>query len=160
MRKHAALKDLIVTQILEIDETSYAEHASKFDMLIDIEDMLPQPQIGHKLEGNELVPNHVLNAEDQDLVQQTTQRLQGLRLIPSITDKIGARNLKLSREGTPVDVALLASQMASVKILLEGGALKTVRGLCSMMKASHPNHADILDDLINEITSFLNTQGY
>jgi hypothetical protein len=73
---------------------------------------------------------------------------------------MGARNLKLSEEGVVVDVASLASQLSSIKLLLETGALKTARGICTLQKPNFSNHSDIFQVVIDEITNFLNTNGY
>lgn len=161
MRLHAILDNNIVTEILELDEALYAKEAAYHDLVLDVEDMIPRPEVGWVLEGNKLVPASAQMTQDQlDEFQQKAQRLFGLYLLPIAVDKIGARNLKLAREGTPTDVAALASAMASIKVLLEGGALKTVRGICGSIKPGFPHHSDILDLVINEITAFLTNNGW
>lgn len=161
MRKHAILSNGIVTSVVNLADDEIAAKASSVEMIADIEDVLPEPEVGWKLEGNKLIPSQSQMTLDQaDLYQQTTQRKFGLKLLPVAVDLVGARNLKLYREGTNVDVATLAGQMASIKLLMEGGALKTVRSLCSYLKPSFPNHADILDTIIVEITNFLTSNDW
>lgn len=155
-RKYATISDNIIISIDTLEEVVASNKAKEVQMLIDIEDMIPQPQIGWILNGNTLEANIAsMSADEFDAYQQTTQRLFGLSLLPKAVDKIGARNLKLDREGTPADVATLASQMASIKILMESGALKTVRMICTAIQPAHPNHADILQEVVVEISKFL-----
>jgi hypothetical protein len=159
MRKYAILTDNKITEIVNAEESEIREIA-RSKMIVDIEDLIPEPGINWILQGNKLVPPSELNTEERDLFQQTAQRKFGEKLLPIAVDKIGARNLKLVREGNPTDVATLASQMASIKILLEGGALKTARGICSAIKPMHPNHSDILDEVISAISNFLTQNGW
>jgi hypothetical protein len=155
-RKYAIITDNNVTSIETLEDIQVSDRARQVQMLIDIENMLPQPQIGWKLVGNKLqLNNSSMSSDELDAYQQTTQRLFGLSLLPKAVDKIGARNLKLDREGAPADVAALASQMASIKILMESGALKTVRMICTAIQPAHPNHADILQEVVVEISNFL-----
>jgi hypothetical protein len=161
MRRYATVDNNLITSIVYLEEEQVANEALKHSLLVDIEDITPQPQIGWILDGNTLKAKSIESlAEVQDLIQQTSQRKFGENLVPIATDLVGARNLKLARANTPVDVALLAQQMLSAKILLEGGALKTVRNLCLLMRTTHINHQDIFDFIISEINIFLNTNNY
>lgn len=161
MRKYAIVFNQVVTSVIEAEDDEIVDIMRASQMVIDIEDQIPQPEVGWVLSGSRLtLPNYELSLDEQDAYQQKAQRLFGLKILPLAMDKLGARNLKLSRDGTPADVTTLASQMASIKILLEGGALKTVRGLCVSIKPMHPNHADILDEVIAEISNFLESNGW
>lgn len=101
-----------------------------------------------------------LSQDQADALQQRLQREFGLQLLPELVDQIGAINLKLSRSGQGVDVASMASQMASIKLLLEGGALKTVRGICAQLKPAFPVYANVLEHGIVSITNFLHRNGW
>lgn len=160
MRKHAFLKDNVVVKCESISQEQYNLEIKNYDMIVDVEDILPSPSVGWVLNGNNLVSNISLDQDDMDFFQQKTQREYGLKLLPLSMDLIGARNLKLSREGTPADIASLASQMASIKLLMEGGALKTARDILIMIKPLYPNHEDILIYVINEINNFLTINGW
>lgn len=157
--KFAIISNNLIETIMEVE--SEAELSAKLNLrsvqgVIDITDQVPEPQVGWALIGSELMNQTPPTTSDEhDAYQQKAQRQKGEQLCKKATDLVGARNLKLARELVPVDVALLASQMLSLKTLLEGGALKTVRGLCLAMKAAHPNHADILQSIVDEITEFL-----
>lgn len=155
-RKFAILKENVVIEIINLSSEEAALKAREVETLIDIEDEIPQPTLGWKLSGNKLVlPSNNLSSEEQDSFQQTSQRLFGMKLLTKAVDKVGARNLKLSRENTPADIAALANQMAAIKLLLEGGALKTSRTLCLAIKPMFPLHEDILQEVADEITIFL-----
>lgn len=161
MREYAIIDDNKVIDIISLDDEGYLDRARGHQCVIDIEDIIPKPQVGWILEGNIIKPVSIeLNPDQLDLIQQTSQRQFGLKLLPIATDLVGARNLKLARDGVPVNVASLAGQMASVKLLLEGGALKTVRGLVGALKITFPSHADIMDLIISEITNFLINNGW
>lgn len=161
MRKYAIVSNQVVQSIITAEDEAASELVKTHEMVIDIEDQVPQPEVGWTLSGNTLVaPIQSMTNDQLDAYQQKAQRLFGLKVLTVAVDKVGARNLKLSREGTPADVATLGSQMASIKILLEGGALKTVRSICGAIKPMHPNHADVLDEVVAEITNFLQQNGW
>lgn len=161
MRKYAIVSNQVVTSIVDADDEATSELVKTSEMIVDIEDQIPQPEVGWVLSGNSLVlPTESMTPDELDAYQQKAQRLYGLKILTLAVDKIGSRNLKLAREGTPADVATLGSQMASIKILLEGGALKTVRSICGAIKPMHPNHSDVLDEVIAEITNFLQQNGW
>lgn len=56
MRKHAILDNNIVVEIMNLDEEFYKHEASYHQLIIDIEDLVIQPQVGWLLSGNILVP--------------------------------------------------------------------------------------------------------
>lgn len=56
MRKYAVLDDNIVKEVLDLDEDGVVYEASYHQLLIDITDLLIQPQVGWILNGNQLTP--------------------------------------------------------------------------------------------------------
>jgi hypothetical protein len=96
----------------------------------------------------------------KNLERQTSQREFGIELVPSLIDKMGERNLTLIQRGTSVNITAIASDNASVKLLIETGALSTARSICGMLKMKYASHADIYDYVISSITDFLTTKGY
>jgi hypothetical protein len=163
MKLHACIKDNVVDQLVEIvDEEQYQFLAKNYSTILDISETIPQPQVGWVFNGTGLEhPSFQNLSEDEfDSFQQTAQRQYGQKLMEKLVDSLGARNLKLTREQTPVDVASLAGQLSAIKLLLETGALKTVRGLCVAIKPAFPNHSDILQSAIDDITVFLETNDF
>lgn len=56
MRKYAVLDANVVKEILDLDDDGVAFQASRHQLVIDITDLLIQPQIGWMLVGNQLAP--------------------------------------------------------------------------------------------------------
>lgn len=56
MRKYAILDNNVVTEIEDLDDAGVQHEASYRQLLIDITDLLIQPQIGWVLVGNQLAP--------------------------------------------------------------------------------------------------------
>jgi hypothetical protein len=56
MRKYAILDNNTVTEVLDLTEDGYAHEASYHQLIIDIEDLIVQPQVGWILNGNHLTP--------------------------------------------------------------------------------------------------------
>ena len=163
MEKHACIINNRVVEIVEIlDENDYQQFAAKYPTVLKIEHLVPQPQVGWVLNGLELEPASLenLSPEQLDTFQQTAQRQFGQKLLPDLIDKMGSRNLQLSRQFGNIDVASIASQMASIKLLLETGALKTARSVCLMIAPGFPQHEDILQYGANKITDLIKMKLY
>jgi hypothetical protein len=97
---------------------------------------------------------------ENNLRQQTEQREFGLYLIPELIDLMGERNLTLAQNGASINMLSIASDNASVKLLIETGALKTARSVCVQLKMKYPSHADIYDHVIEDISEFLVDRGF
>lgn len=161
MNKCVIIDNGVVVDVRILSDDEIITESRSHHAVIVVDNMSPQPDVGWVIENSVLVPvSSNATQDEKDLVQQTAQRVFGLSLLARAVDNIGARNLKLARENTPTNVATLASQMASIKILLESGALKTVRSIINSIKESHTTHLDILEDVVVEITNFLVTNGY
>jgi hypothetical protein len=53
----ALIKNNTVKQVVDCTEDEAAGYAAQFDSIVDITDLLPQPQVGWFLDGNKLVTN-------------------------------------------------------------------------------------------------------
>ncbi len=161
MITYALLINNIVMDVLELGDESVIAKMREGYQAIDITDESLVPCTGWILIGNKLFPPEISTSGDNlDAHQQTQQRLFGEKLANKAIDWFGARNLKLAREGTPVDVAALSTALLNAKLLLQGGALKTARTICYMSKPGFPVHTDIFDNIINEITTYLTNNGW
>ena len=87
MRKYALLENNLVNNIITVSQEEIAL-ISQTKMVVDIEDMLPQPEIGWVLSGNKLVHSEYVNNTDFDLFQQTSQRKFGEKILIEAVDKI------------------------------------------------------------------------
>ena len=56
MRKYAILDENIVVEVLDLDEDSYRKKSSYHQLIVDIEDLFIQPQVGWFLSENKLIP--------------------------------------------------------------------------------------------------------
>jgi hypothetical protein len=158
MKKYALVNDSIVTQIIEIDENDYQQYSGTNHMVVDVTDLDPQPQANWILNGNKLeFPNGTSNREklEIDLAEKKTDF--GIKLARTAIDRIGARNKILNKNGT--QVATLLTQLLSVKLLLETGALGTARYSSLQLKAVYTEYSDIFDYVVNEINTFESTFG-
>jgi hypothetical protein len=158
MRKHAFIKDSVVEKIDFISTEQYYDFSRYYHNIIDIEDVIPQPEVGWILEGNKLISNSQL--ESSFFVQQKTQRLWGQSYISEAIDKIGERNLDLSAAGQIVNTASLLQNMGTIKELMSTGALKTARGFCLQIAPSYPIYRDIIEKVAEDIQNFLQSKGY
>lgn len=160
-RMYAVVNNNIVTQVLSLEDSEVSSIFQSNQMVIDIEDQIPRPVVGYVLSGNMLVsPSQNMTDDEMDAFQQKSQREFGQKILSDIVDLLGQRNLKLGREGAVFSVTSLATQSASIKLLLETGALKTTRTLCYAIKGTFPLHEDIFDSTISSITSFLSLNGF
>ena len=156
MRKYAVLKNNVIIDVQLLDETDECtlHEFMKFnEAVIDIEDLVPQPVIGWVLNGNKLeIPSGNSSRElyEYELAQKKT--IFGIRLARIAINKIGARNKILNKTGT--QVGTLLTQLLSIKLLLETGALGTARYSCSQLKYVYTEYSDIFDYAIDEINVF------
>jgi hypothetical protein len=56
MRKHALLMENVVVKIETLDESQYREKTKEYQLIVDIHDLLIEPQAGWVLAGNKLEP--------------------------------------------------------------------------------------------------------
>lgn len=153
MKNYAFIRNNIVLLVDQIDESSYVDHIRSWDAIIDIDQLSPAPKVGWILKGNLLVP------VDPD-EQQKQQQIFGAQLSIELVNKMGSRNLSLAAQGQVVNVASLLSALGSIKALIETGALKTARSSIQYYVPSFPAYADILNEAITRITSFLQSKGW
>lgn len=158
MRKYALLKNNVVTNIVEIDDTEIQDLISNNEMVIDVTDTTPIPTIGYILNGNTLQIPQNLSSREEFEIQLNSKKCQfGQKISQNAIDRIGARNKILNKNGQQV-IALL-TQLISIKSLLETGALGTARSSCAQLKSVYTEYTDIFDYVINEINSFEVTFG-
>lgn len=152
MRKHAILDNNVVVEVKSIDEQEYSELILKHQLLVDIEDMFPQPEIGWLLEGSTLIPMEELTEEQREIQSAGKKRVEGLRISNKCIDLIGARN-KILVKNTQQIVAVLTA-LSPIRALLETGALGTARASIMQVSASYTDYTDIFESAIDEINEF------
>lgn len=153
VRKYAALKNGIVSQVLELELEDVLNFSSKHEMILDIEDIVPIPTVGYVLEGNKLVlPQDAVSRELFEIELNNKKSEFGIKLAKDAVNRIGARNKILNKTGP--QVTALLTTLIGVKHLMETGALGTARSMCVQLKTVYLEYTDIFDIIINEINIF------
>lgn len=153
MRKYALINNSVITGIVDIEEENYNDYTKTNNAVIDITDVIPQPQVNWILSGNKLeFPNGVSDREKLEIELAEKKTDFGIKLARTSIDRIGARNKILNKNGA--QVAALLTQLLSVKLLLETGALGTARYSCVQLKAVYTEYDDIFSMVIEEINCF------
>ncbi len=161
MRLHAYVKGSRVEKIESISESQWIQDISNYEAIIDIEDMGVRPLVGWVADSAlNFEPAEPLSNEQALSLQQAAQRIYGYKLVESLTDKVGSRNLLLSSQGESVNVSSLLQTLGGIKGLMETGSLKTARGAIPSVKPMLPLYEDILDAAIASITAFLVENDY
>lgn len=154
----ALINNQVVTNVISFEDSEFQEYAKQNDMVLDINDLSPQPQIGWVLNGNRLeFPVSDSDRERMEITLNKKKRLFGTELSNNAIDRIGARNKILNKNGP--QVTALLTQLVGVKALLETGALGTARFSCIQLKAVFTEYADIFDYVVVEINVFESTFG-
>jgi hypothetical protein len=73
---------------------------------------------------------------------------------------VGTINLTLSSQGQVVNVSTLLTNLMTVKMLLETGALKTARSLCMFYKPQFTTYSNVFQHAIDEVTRYLHQKGW
>lgn len=153
MRKYAALKNSIVIELLDLEDDAVPSAIQQHEMLIDIEDMSPQPTIGYVLNGNTLeFPTNCSDRERFEIDLNDRKCQFGAEICRDAVNKLGARNKILSKSGP--QVITLLTQLLAVKSLLETGALGTARATCVQLKVVFTEYEDIFNYVIDRINAF------
>lgn len=143
-----------VVEVKELEEVSYRITAAINDLVLDISDTIPQPQVDWLLQGNKLVPNGA-GATAQEITEQIVAKhiIVGKRIKDAAAARLGGRNLILGK--TSAEIATFVGQVISIGFLLEGGALRTARSAIEGLKAGYPDYTSELEKVIDEITAFI-----
>ncbi len=158
MRKYALVNNNIITDIKELEESELSLYSKNNEMIIDIQDVTPQPLLRWVLNGNKFeIPRGISDREQFEIALASKKTDFGIKLARFCVDRIGARNKILNKDGTQVS-ALLNSLMP-VKLLLETGALGTARFMCTQLKVIYTEYSDIFQYVVDEINFFESTNG-
>ena len=161
MNTYAVLINNVVVKVATLTSEQFIQEVKLYEIGFDITDQIPRPEVNWILEGNQLkVASDTLTQEEMFLIQCTKQRVFGQNLAWSVVDAVGARNLLLVSQGTPVDVTSLMMTLKPIQDLLMSGALKTARTATTATKANFPLYLDIFDKVIAEISLFLEANNY
>lgn len=153
MRKYALVNNNIITDIKDLEEDEFRTLSKSNDMIVDIEDMSPQPLLRWVLNGNKFeIPNGNSDREKFEIELASKKTDFGIKLARHCVDRIGARNKILNKDGTQVSAIL--NSLMPVKLLLETGALGTARYSCTLLKVVYTEYSDIFQYIIDEVNAF------
>lgn len=155
MRKYAIINNNKVTEVLSLEENEISKISSQ--LIIDIEDIVPQPDVDWLLDGNKLIPFVEISQEELERKLASKKMEEGTKIARDAISKVGARNKILNKTST--QITQLLTTLAGIKALLETGALGTARSNIILVKAGYPEYTDIFDEAINAITDFENKYG-
>jgi hypothetical protein len=148
--KHSEMPELYpwevqTTQPENLENWDSVETQEEFDSLINSFDLTAY--------------NAALNSEDSSQRQERGREF-GESIIKEFIDAMGTRNLDLSKAGSTVNILAVAQDNASIKLLIETGALKTARDMTLLLKQKYPSHVDLYDWAYNILNNFLTESGY
>ena len=157
MALHACIEDNKVHSLVDIiNEEHYRSLIVGFSNIIDISNIIPQPQVGWLLVGTELTPVDLTPDQIQANLEKNVTGPAvsfGISLKRDVTAKIGAKNLMLNK--TIAEISQLVPVLNGIGALLDSGALHTAKDVINANKVNFPEYTAEFDYVINSINSFL-----
>lgn len=150
-RKYAFLQDNKVLKIEDLEENDVREQASKFQGIVDIEDIAPQPQINWLLDGNKLIPPTPLPI-DATYIKQVIMN-PAKKFIDELMEQIIAENILMgvTQLGkTPALVGFLTLRVPIPNTTEQLSILGTITGAAPSLTVT----IQILDYHIAHITDY------
>ena len=149
MRKHAILDNNLVVEIMNLDEELYKREASYHQLIIDIEDLVIQPQVGWLLSGNTLIPPPNSPVPIKDLIKARIKYYQ--EQAPELLRDLYAENTLL---GITVQQSnQMFSDYQDVLIRIREGAWPTALYCLSQKQPSGFVTQQMIDNWYNMISS-------
>lgn len=152
MRKYALLNNNIVTEVLNLEENQVQQKSSECQLIIDIEDMLPQPEVGWFLQGNQLVAFEPISQEKLEEALALKKMEKGIEISKLAIKRVGAKNKILNKTAT--QITSLLTTLSGIKALLETGSLGTARSNIMLVQAGYPEYSEIFQEVIDSINDF------
>lgn len=158
IRKYALVNNFIITDIKDLTEEEYLIAIRSNNLVVDIQDLNPQPMVRWVLDGNVFtLPQGISDKEALEIELASKKTDFGIALARFCVDRIGARNKILNKDG--LQVSAILNNLLPVKLLLETGALGTARFSCVQLKNVYTEYADIFQHVVDEVNSFENSHG-
>jgi hypothetical protein len=104
------------------------------------------------LNVKEITSTILSEIERDERILAKKKREHGLYISNECIELLGARNKILQL--TSSQITSMLTSLAPIRALLETGALGTARTYLIQLKMAYPQHADIFQDGINDITEF------
>lgn len=119
MRKYAFLAENVVTKIESLGDDNL--DFSSYQLVLDIEDLIVQPQVGWILNGNHLVPPPSEQANIKEIIKATIKHYQSVA--PELLRDMYATNTLLGITAAQSDNVF--REYADVLLMLTQGAFPT-----------------------------------
>jgi hypothetical protein len=157
MRKYALIKDNVVVSVETFGEDTYQEKAKEYQLIVDIEDMAVEPQVGWVLEGNQLKPfSENLSPEQREDIRMRARFKVGNRVCDEAVVMISRRNKILGKTATEVNQII--TTFMPIEQAMRKCALPTALGGINKMRALYPEYEDIFDYVVAELSNYLNSE--
>lgn len=157
MRKYALVKDNVVVSVETLDESQYRDRARDYQLIIDIEDMVFEPQVGWILEGNQLKNFSIdLSNEQLEDMRMRARFKIGNKICNEAVIMISGRNRTLGKNSTEVNQIITI--FTPIEMAMRKCALPTALGGISQMRSGFPEYHDIFDYVIAELSNYLNSE--
>lgn len=152
MRKYALLNNNEVVETLDLNEDEVREKSLTYQLIIDIEDMLPEPEIGWHLDGNQLVAFAPGSQEKIEEELALKKMEKGIEISKLAIKRVGTKNKMLNK--SQAQITSLLTTLAGIKALLETGALGTARSNIILVQDGYPEYSEIFQEAIDAINNF------
>lgn len=159
IRKFAGIKNNQVVALIDIPEEEYRQSSGNYELLVDVQDAVPMPEVGWFLVGNQIIKINPDGKSQEDLEREKNKwkREFGTALSGEMMDRLGARNVILKKSGAFVTGMLI--NLGPISSLLNSGAIQTAYAATQSARAAYTEYQDILDLALDRMDSFLRLIG-
>jgi len=158
MRKYALIKDNVVVSIETLEENSLQDKAWEYQLIVDIQDMAVEPQVGWILEGNQLVPSsQSLSPEQLEDMRMRARFKVGNKICDEAVVMISRKNKILGK--TAVEINQIITTFMPIEQALRKCALPTALNGINQIRSTYPEYGEIFDYVAAELSNYLNSEA-
>jgi len=159
MKKYAVLNNNIVTEIALLETEDSIAKAMVSQMVVDVDDLLIQPEIGWVLVGNEIKPASPLSAEAR-LIKIMQMRFKfGNQLADLMVQKMSIRNVTLIAAGQTMNINAVIQTFSGIEAALRKCAIPTARAGIIAMSATYTDYSEEFAFALSELNNYLNIEN-
>jgi hypothetical protein len=157
MRKYALIKNNVVVSVETMEEETYREKAKEHQLIVDIEDLAVEPQVGWVLEGNRLIHfSQDLSPEQLEDLRMRARFKVGNKVCDEAVIMISGRNRMLAK--TSAEVNQIITTFMPIEQAMRKCALPTALGGINQMRAGFPEYDDIFAYVAGELSNYLGSE--
>lgn len=157
MKKYALVKNDVVISVEMLTEDAYRQKSMECQVIVDISELVIEPEIGWVLEGNALRP-HSSNIS-LEKIEDTKMRNRfkvGNKVCDEAIVLISGRNRMLEKNSTQVNQII--TTFTPIELAMRKCALPTALLGIAQMRSLFPEYLDIFDYVSSELTNYLNSE--